>query len=101
MSNLNSKQSLVDTNLIGLRDLLDLISQQFSNSFNTYTKTFNKMYEMQGSLLNRPFKRKEVNSDDNLTKLIHYIHNNPIHHGFIPECQDWKRSSFHTLRPHF
>lgn len=82
--------------LTGFKNLSGLVSQQFSNLFNGYTKAYNKMYERRGSLFIRPFNRKHINSDKYFTQLIAYIHNNPIHHGFTEDLSDWPFSSLHA-----
>jgi REP element-mobilizing transposase RayT len=82
--------------LTGFENLSGLISQQFSNLFNAYTKAYNKRYNRRGSLFTRPFKRKAVESDRYFTELIVYIHNNPVHHGFVKNLLDWPHSSIHA-----
>jgi hypothetical protein len=83
-------------NLEGLQ-LNKLISQQFSNLFNSYTKSFNKYYHRRGSLFVPNFKHKEITSHDYLLQLILYIHNNPVKHGFTSVQADWKFSSFNEI----
>jgi putative transposase len=61
------------------------ISQQFSNFFNGYSKAFNKMHNRSGKLFRLPFKRKLLDTDAYLQKAIHYLHANPVHHGFCKE----------------
>jgi putative transposase len=70
---------------------------QFSHLFNAYTKAYNKMYNRMGSLFVRAFKRKEIVSDAYLTTAIHYIHTNPVHHGFVKTINDWSWSSYGTI----
>ena len=81
----------------GSEDQSNLISKQFSNLFNSYAKAYNKMYDRRGSLFNRPFKSKVINSNHYLTKVIHYIHHNPVHHGFTDTIEAWPYSSYHAL----
>ena len=78
-------------------DLGGLISQPFSNLFNSYTKAFNKLYDRKGSLFSPNFKKKEITSDAYLTNVIHYIHTNPVHHGFVKDLYDWPHSSLHAF----
>lgn len=73
------------------------LSKQFSNLFSSYTQAFNKKYQRKGSLFIKNFKRKEVGSEDYFTKLIHYIHSNPVHHGFAKNVDEWKYSSYHSF----
>ncbi len=89
--------SLPPTNLGGLDEIEKRISQQFSNLFNSYTKSFNKMYSRRGSLFIPNFKRKEVTDESYFTQLIRYIHANPVHHGFVKHMNDWRWSSFNDI----
>ncbi len=72
------------------------ISKCFSNFFNSYAKAFNNSYNRKGSLFHRPFKRKEITSEDYLKTLVCYIHRNPIHHGFCADFKEWEHSSYHA-----
>ena len=88
-------------NLQGLEDLgglSNVISQQFSNLFNAYTKAYNKKYNRKGSLFIPNFRRKLIDSDEYFVRLISYIHNNPVHHGFAKNLDDWPFSSWHAYR---
>ncbi|UXP31498.1 hypothetical protein N6H18_14190 [Reichenbachiella agarivorans] len=96
--------SLTNKDLTGFKNLSGLISKQFSNLFNSYTKAVNKQLDRQGSLFNRPFKSKEITNNDYLTKVIHYlsvrkagIHHNPIHHRFCKQYDDWPHSSYQAM----
>ncbi len=91
--------TLSQTNLGGLEmELVEKrISQQFSNLFNSYTKSFNKMYSRRGSLFIPNFKRKEITDNSYFTQLIYYIHANPVHHGFVKNIGDWRWSSFSDI----
>lgn len=86
-------------NLQGFQNLggfYRVISQQFSNLFNSYTKSFNKLYSRKGSLFTPNFNRKLINSENYFGTLIAYIHNNPIHHGFVSQPGEWPHSSWHA-----
>ena len=71
----------------GFENLQGLISKQFSNLFNAYTKSFNKEQDRKGSLFMQNFKRKEVNDEKYLRKLIHYIHYKPVEHAFCEKIK--------------
>lgn len=81
----------------GLTPIEKRISKQFSNLFNSYTKSYNKIYGRMGSLFIPNFKRKEITTDSYFTSIIHYIHHNPVHHGFVKHLGDWPWSSYHDL----
>lgn len=73
------------------------LSKQFSNFFNSYSKSLNKQESRMGSLFVRTFKRKQISSEAQLQNTILYIHANPVHHGFVEKITDWKYSSYHSL----
>jgi REP element-mobilizing transposase RayT len=86
----------------GLKDLTEepiskKLSHQFGNLFNSYTKAFNKQNSRVGNLFLPNFERKLINNDEYFKKLIHYIHFNPVHHGFVTDLRDWKYSSFESF----
>ncbi len=72
------------------------ISKQFSNCFSSYTQAYNNRYKRMGSLFMKNFKRKPVLNDEYISKLIHYIHVNPVHHGLVTNIGDWHWSSYNT-----
>ena len=72
------------------------INQAFSNFFNSYTKSFNKIHKRNGKLFILPYKRILVDKEDYLLILINYIHRNPIHHGLTDNFSDWKYSSYNA-----
>jgi len=78
-----------------LKTIRRSISKQFSNLFNAYAKAVNKTYNRRGSLFQRPFKYKEVEDEHYLTKLVVYIHHNPVKHGFTASSRAWPHSSIH------
>ena len=75
----------------------DIVNQQFSNLFNSYSKAVNSTYNRHGSLFQRPFKYKEVTDEAFLSQLILYIHYNPVKHGFVNDILDWPYSSIHLF----
>lgn len=79
-----------------LGGLSKVISQQFSNLFNGYTQALNKMYNRKGSLFIPNFNRKLIHTDEYFIRLIAYIHNNPVHHGFVQTPNEWTFSSWHA-----
>ncbi|MEO9884684.1 MAG: hypothetical protein ABJR05_02565 [Balneola sp.] len=73
-----------------------IVSRQFSHLFNSYTQAYNKMYGRKGSLFIPNFNRKLIDSDEYFVRLIAYIHNNPVHHGFVQSPNEWAFSSWHA-----
>jgi len=71
-------------------------SRQFAHLFNAYAQTFNHQNKRTGTLFDRSFKRKHIDSKEYFVNLIVYIHNNPVHHGFIEEITNYKWSSYYA-----
>jgi len=74
-------------------------SRHFSHLFSTYTKYINAKYNRHGNLFERPFHRKKLKTDEYLRNVIIYIHNNPIHHGFVKKLMEWQWSSYANYLP--
>ena len=72
-------------------------SRAFSNLFSTYTKSLNKACRRTGSLFEKPFRRKLVDSDRYFVCLVVYIHRNSQRHGFVGDFHDWPYSSYETI----
>jgi putative transposase len=73
------------------------LSHQFGNLFNSYSKAFNKRNNRYGNLFLPNFERKLIDNNEYFKRLIHYIHFNPVHHGFVRDLRDWKYSSFESF----
>ncbi len=71
-------------------------SKQFSNLFVAYARAFNNQEKRKGTLFERPFCRKEVDTLKYLRELVVYIHRNPVHHGFVSQPKEYEWSSFHN-----
>jgi hypothetical protein len=78
-------------------DCAKFLSKQFSNFFSSYTQAFNKVHSRKGSLFMKNFKRKRINDEKYLLKLVHYIHYNPIEAGLAINLEEWKFSSYNTI----
>lgn len=69
--------------------------QPLSNLLNGYAKAYNIRYVRRGALWIDYTKRFKVDSDQYITNVINYIHQNPIRHGFTQDIEDWQHSSYH------
>ena len=84
-------------NLEGFQNLRGLkLHQPFSNLFNAYAKAFNKQQHRTGSLFEHPFHRKLITDIEYFKRVVIYIHNNPVHHGFTEYAMDYPWSSYLT-----
>ncbi|MDZ4824600.1 MAG: hypothetical protein SH856_14175 [Flavobacteriales bacterium] len=83
---------------ITTQDILEsLILQQFSHCFNSFAQHYNKRYDRTGGLLRQSFKRKLITDDDYFRRVVCYVHNNPVTHGFAEQPGDWKFSSYNAM----
>jgi putative transposase len=71
--------------------------QSFKNFFISYSKSINKAYGRTGALFEYPFKKIEINSDLYFSRLVHYIHFNPQHHGFTDDFRTYPYSSYQLI----
>ena len=71
--------------------------RQFAHLFNAYTQAINKRYNRTGSLFEKTFERKLVTSEKYFQQLIFYIHNNPVHHGFVQQLNLYPWSSYDSI----
>ena len=74
-----------------------IVMQQFSNFLNGYAKAYNIKYKRKGALFLDYLRRIEITDETYFTRLINYIHSNPIHHGFTKKLEDWIYSSYHAI----
>jgi putative transposase len=61
----------------GLHSIQNVASKQISKFISSYSQAFNKVHNRHGAILESPFKRKKIDSEDYLRNLILYIHKNP------------------------
>jgi putative transposase len=62
--------------------------------FNGYTKAYNHRYGNRGTLFERRFQAKQIESDTHLLHLCRYIHANPVKDGFVDDPDDWPYSNY-------
>lgn len=89
----------VQHQLIGTRPLkskkLQSPSKHLGNFFSSYTQSINKQEGRVGSLFQKNFKRREIDSEEYFQRLIVYVHQNPVHHRFTKSIYNYPYSSFH------
>ena len=69
----------------------------FSHLFNNYSQSINKRYERTGSLFERPFHRKLIETEGYRAAVLTYIHLNPRHHQICPDFQVYPHSSYQAI----
>ncbi len=75
-------------------DIHKLVMQRISNLLNGYAKAYNIRFERKGALFIDFTKRFWVDTNSYFTSAIAYIHQNPVHHGFVQDKADWRYSSY-------
>lgn len=70
------------------------IYHRLGHFLNGFVQAYNKKNQRLGGLFVGNFKRKYVLSDDDLRRLICYIHNNPVEAGIVKSVDDWPYSSY-------
>jgi putative transposase len=79
--------------------LAKLLTQQFSNLFNSYTQSVNKDIGRMGSIFMKNYRRLTVSDQNYLLNLVRYIHRNPLEAGISKDLASYKYSSYkHILR---
>lgn len=81
----------------GAGDFSMSISKRLSDFLNSYAKSFNTAYKRSGALFRQSTPRKIVSDNQSISTLIHYIHLNPVKHGFVSTPEEWKYSSYQSF----
>jgi coproporphyrinogen III oxidase len=82
--------------LIQVRTDGNIANQAISNLFNAYAKAFNKQQNRTGSLFEKHYKRKKIDSEDYLKNVLLYIHTKPQNHRVINDYRNFEFSSFNS-----
>lgn len=73
------------------------VSHAFQRLFTSYSQAINIQQHRTGSLFQKPYKRLEVSSTQQLANLVHYIHTNPQKHGIISDFRQYPLSSYKRI----
>jgi len=79
----------------GLHSDDQIYSKQIGKLISSYTQAFNKVENRHGPLLESPFKRKKIESENYLRNCLIYIHQNPLELGV--KLQDYQYSSYRAI----
>lgn len=77
--------------------LIKKANKSYSNLFNSYTQSFNKVYARKGSLFMQNMKSEEITDDNSFCKVVHYLHANPVHHRFVKAVGMWPHTSYNIF----
>lgn len=86
-----------DFNVKGLHSPQNIFSKQFARIFNSYSQAFNKENNRHGALIESPFKRKAITSDEYLINTIIYIYQNPQNHSLVDDFSKYNFSSYQSI----
>jgi putative transposase len=88
-------KSFQDKNEKGLHAFDSIVSKQIGKLISSYTQSFNKTINRHGPLMESPFKRKRIDSEEYIRNLIVYIHLNPT--DLKQNLEDYKFSSYKSF----
>jgi putative transposase len=92
----NFKNDIVH-DLTNTKRKLTPIEKAFRDFFASYAKAINKSYKRTGALFQARFKRKLIVDDNYLTRLIAYIHLNPVRAGICKKPEEYTFSSYNSI----
>lgn len=81
----------------GVFSVHEFVMLQFKHFLNGYTQAVNRRYNRKGGLFLHFLRRKAVLSPSYYSKLVSYLHWNPVHHGFCQYPDQWPHSSYLSL----
>ena len=75
----------------------DRILQKWSDFLNSYAQGYNRKHQRWGRVFQQGLPRTLIPHEEALIAVLHYIHYNPVKHGFNPNPWDWRYSSLSAL----
>ena len=81
----------------GLHSPQNVFSKQIAKIFNSYSQAFNKENGRHGALIESPFKRKLISSEEYLINTIIYIHQNSQNHMITDDFTNYRFSSYQSI----
>ena len=73
------------------------ISRCFANHFSAYSLAINKNYGRVGSLFQKNFRRREIDTNQYFEKILFYIHTNAQKHGLVKHFSAHPHNSYHSI----
>ena len=78
-----------------------LVSERFRRFLLSHAQYINTTRSRTGSLFQKAFRRKFLNSEDDVKRVISYIHHNPIHHGLERDFGLYRWTSYQELTQNY
>lgn len=97
---IRDEESIRKSANIGLEiefDFHKFVMQKLSNFLNSYAKSFNKQNSRRGALFLDFTKRIAILNEFYFIRVVNYIHQNPVHHGFCKTANEWEYSSYNSI----
>jgi putative transposase len=73
------------------------VSERLRRFFLSYSKSLNKQQNRYGSLFQKNFRRRKINSEEYFRELVRYIHLNPISHNISDNFNNYPWSSYFRI----
>jgi len=70
-------------------------SKHLANFFSSYTQSINRQEGRVGSLFQKNFKRREIDTDEYFRRMVIYAHLNPLKHGITIDFKTYPFSSYY------
>jgi len=74
-----------------------VVSNQLRKLFICYTKRINFMQNRTGGLFTKNYQRILIENEEYLTRLVRYIHKNPVKHGIQIDFESYPYSSYRII----
>ena len=72
----------------------EIFEKGIKNFFISYSKSINKKYNRVGSLFQGRYKLSEIITESYYTRIVTYIHQNPVLAGLVQSIEDYEYSSY-------
>lgn len=89
---LSAGEGMANLDIFGMH-----ISRLFSTFFNSYSKAINEQQKKRGSLFEKGFKIKHLESTADLKQCLLNMHNSSLQNKLVTKVEDWKFSSYEAL----
>ena len=78
----------------GLMDINDIVIRRCKNFFLSYSHSYKRQQQINTNIFAQHFKRSEIDKDVYFSKVIQYIHLNPLHHKVALGWENYQWSSY-------
>jgi REP element-mobilizing transposase RayT len=95
LAEMKSEEDILRTT--NFKDPNKKISRSLANALSGFAQKMNHKYSRMGSLFKRNIGQREILDENDLCSVCHYIHANPVHHGFSRSIDEWKYSSYNHI----